>query len=287
MQFPAVFHPPRRLGIVFNIAAGIILAGAAAASLLAAFSLPIGSTFLLLFLLALLLCAPLGAVIYRLLALFNASYTIDRDGLRLRWGLRAEDIPIHEAEWIRPASELALPLRLPLLGWPGAFLGQASSPDLGPVEFLAAERGRMLLIATPAKIYAISPADVNGFSKAFRRTTELGSLAPLPSYSARPAAYLNHVWNDRAARILFSAGLGLTLLMFVIVSLGFSSALSNSSAPSMQNLLLPFLGSVSFGLNLLLGLAFYRRINRPLAYLLWAGGAAAPLIFSIGILFTA
>jgi len=44
-------------------------------------------------------------------------------GLRLRWGLRAEDIPLPEIEWIRPASDLGFHLPKPFLSMPGALLG--------------------------------------------------------------------------------------------------------------------------------------------------------------------
>jgi hypothetical protein len=298
MVFPLIFLPPRRTGLILNLAGAAVLAAAVGASLTTALALPIGSTFLLLFLLAALLCLPLGLFIYRIYALLVASYTVDRDGLRLRWGLRAEDIPIPDVQWVRPASDLVLPLHLPTLAWPGALIGLVNIADIGPVEFMASERASLLLIATPSKVYAISPADPGGFSKAFRRTSELGSLAPLPSYSARPAAYITHVWSDRAARILFSAGLVLTLLMFVTVSLGLNVGangvlglnignLQPEAAPAVHKLLLPFLGTASFVLNALLGMLFYRRSeNRALAYLLWAGGAVAPLIFMIGIFFT-
>jgi hypothetical protein len=297
MVFPVVFIPARRRGFFLNLSAALVLGTAISASLAVAFTLPIGGNFILLFLLAGLLFLPLALVIYRTYALMVATYTVDRDGLRLRWGLRAEDIPIPDIQWVRPASDLVLPLRMPPLAWPGALLGVVNVADIGPVEFLASERSSMLLIATPTKVYAISPADPGGFSKAFRRTTELGSLAPLPSYSARPAAYINHVWSDRPARSLFLAGLALTLLMFVTVSLGLKMGseglglnpanLQPAAAPAVQKLLLPFLGTASFSFNALLGMFFYRRSQgRPLAYLLWAGGAAAPLVFIIGIFFT-
>ena len=47
----------------------------------------------------------------------------------------------------------------PRLQWPGAMLGVAHVRDLGPVEYMAAEAAKMLLIATPQRIYAISPQD--------------------------------------------------------------------------------------------------------------------------------
>ncbi len=297
MNFPAVFPPPRLRGVLLNTALALLLGGGVATCFILAFSQPIGSRFVLLLLVASLLCLPLGMVIYRLYALLNAHYTIERDGLRLRWGLRAEDIPILDVEWVRPASELVLSLPRPFLSWPGALLGSIRTADLGQVEFLAAESRTLLLVATPQKIYALSPADPGGFTRAFRRTTEMGSLLPITSYSTRPAAYITHVWQDRAARILTAAGLVLAVLLFVAVGLGVGGRATISlgfgpdrqplePVPAVQVMLLPVLAALGYAADLVGGLFFYRRTElRPLAYLLWAGGVTTPLAFILAAFF--
>ena len=293
MDPSSVFLPPRRKGLLLDAAALVILGGGLAGCLAAASRMAMGGGLALVLLLAGLLCLPFGLALYRLYALATAAYTFERDGLRLRWGLRAEDIPIPVIEWVRPASDLVLPLPRPRISWPGALVGSVNVPDLGPVEYLASDYDTLLLVATPARIYAVSPADPNAFTRTFRRMTELGSLAPLPSYSARPAAYVRSVWQDRVARILIAAGLGLALLLLVAVSLGIGSRATVSlgfgpdrapleATPAAQALLLPALGGLAFGLDLGLGLLFYRRVGgHEIAYLLWAGGILTPLMFLI------
>jgi hypothetical protein len=257
----------------------------------------VGSYFILLLLFGLALAAALPWLAYRAYALLQARCTLERNGLRLRWGLRAEDIPLPQIEWVRPAGELGLPLRLPSLRWPGAILGTRHIDGLGDVEFMAAEEETLLLVATPHKIYAISPADPRRFQSAFQRAIEMGSPTPLSSFSALPAAFLQRVWADRAARILVLSGLGLTILLFLIVgllipgrsfvSLGFDSAGEPlPPAPPERLLLLPVLAALMMTVNLLGGLFLYRRNDwRTIAYLLWGSGALAPTLLIIAALF--
>jgi hypothetical protein len=292
-----MFPPDRRRGILLQSAATAFLFIAAAVCLLSAAGLPVGSGFVLLILLGLLFAVPLPFLAYRLYALATAVYALERDGLRLRWGLHTEDIPIQAIEWVRPASDLVLPLPLPRLCWPGALLGAVNVPDLGPVEFLASETATLLLIATPARIYAVSPADSNAFLKAFRRATEMGSIEALPPRSARPAVSLRRVWRDLPARLMIAGGLALSLLVFLAVGLGIGGRVSVSlgftparaplpPVPAAQALLLPFLAASAFVLDFILGYIFFRRAEqRAIAYVFWLGGLITPLIFLLAAWF--
>ena len=60
----------------------------------------IGSNLILYLVLTVVMLAPTPLLMYRLYALIQASYTLERDGLRIRWGLRGEDIPLSQIEWI-------------------------------------------------------------------------------------------------------------------------------------------------------------------------------------------
>ena len=116
---------------------------------------------------------PLPFFGYRLFSLLRADYILDRDSLAFYWGLRVEDIPLNDIEWIRPATDLSTPLRIPTLSLPGALLGMRRHPDLGAVEFIAAEKKKLLLVATAKRTYAISPEDAATFLSTFRRATEM------------------------------------------------------------------------------------------------------------------
>ncbi|MGB9799301.1 MAG: PH domain-containing protein [Thermanaerothrix sp.] len=288
-----IFHPPRQRGIWINGAALIVNLAVLGIALVQLTEQRPGPRWLLWLVLALLGgIASLGSG-YRLAALWRATYTIDRDGLRLRWGLRVEHLPLESIEWIRPGNEAGFPLPLPPFAWPGAILGSRKVPELGDIEFLAAETTTLLLIATPQRVFAISPEDPSAFSRAFRQALELGSLNPLPPYSARPVAFVVHLWQDRIARAMVIGGI---LLLLGLLSLGSLLAASRativlgysppvqppSPLPAQRLMLLPILGALTYGSGLILGLYFYRqKEGQAKSYLLWGGGDLALILLTI------
>jgi hypothetical protein len=292
-----IFTPFRRTGLIVHTLATLGLAGGCGVCIWLALQQQVGADFVLLILAALLLFAPLPVVAYRGYALLTAQYSLERDGLRLRWGLRAEDIPLPDVEWVRPATDLAFDLPLPRFSMPGAILGSVNLRDFGPVEYLASDKSLILLLATPLRVYAISPADPAGFIQAFQYATEMGSLSPLHSVSVRPAAFLRGVWQDQVARVSVLTGLLLTLALFVLVgffiptlpsiSLGFTPAGQPvEPGPSARLLLLPVLCTFTFVIDLFGGAFFYRHEDwRPVAYLLWIGAIVTPVLLLLGTLF--
>lgn len=290
------FIPSRRNGFIFHGVLIALFGGGGGLSFWEALHQETGSNLIFYLILSVLLLAPVPLVVYRLVSLQQASYSLERDGLRIRWGLRAEDIPLPQIEWVRPASDLGFALRLPITATPGAFLGNVTVEGLGAVEFIASDVRTMLLVATPAKVYVISPANPKAFIRSFRRVIELGSLSPMSSFSARPTVFLERVWADRPARILMAAGLALSLVLFFLVfiripamarvSLGFDAARQPMEpGPAESLLLLPVLGGFAYVVDLLFGLFFYRiEPRRPLAYLLWGAGVVTPLLLLAGAL---
>lgn len=294
---PEIFTPLRTRGLMFHILVVVFLLAGSAGCLLLSIQQEVGGLFVLFLLLSLILFAPVPLIIYRGYALYNAYYQLSRDGLRIRWGLRSEDIPLPDIEWVRPAAELGFRLPLPRVTWPGAIRGIRRVPELGEVEFMASNSGSLMVIATTHKVYAISPGDPRGFARAFQYAMEMGSLTPLQPASTQPAAYARRVWDDRPARIFLIAGMILTIVLFVLVSLiiptretiplgydAFGAPLP--PVPSQQLLLLPVLGIFAFVANLVGGLYFYRRqAQKPVAFLLWINSAFTPLMLILAVLF--
>jgi hypothetical protein len=294
---PSEFPPPRRTGLIVQTTVTLVLGLTVGISLWNATLMQAGMNFLLLLLLSLILLFPLGLSAYRAYALLGSSYSLERDGLRIRWGLRAEDIPLPDIEWVRPASDMGFRMPLPFGSLPGGILGTRIVEGLGPVEYVASEVGKMLLIATPEKIFAISPANPNAFIRTFQRSIELGSLTPIPSRTALPVTFLRRVFSDRAARTLMFAGMALTIILLVVVSLiiptqgevvlGFDSQgqpLGTAAADWL--LLLPVLATFAYVIDLIGGLFFFRNPEgRPIAYLLWSGGAVTPALLLIAVVF--
>jgi hypothetical protein len=296
MNLPVKFSPPRRRGLIIHAAIAAFSMVGGGTSLFLAFDQPGGRFFTYWVVLSLIFLIPLPVILYRGYALYRALYTLERDGLRLRWGLRTEDIPLPNIEWIRPVKEMGFHIPLPLLNLPGGILGSRHVEGLGQIEFLAAEQDGMLLIATPGKIYAISPTSPNDFMRAYQMVSEMGSLTPIDSRSGATIQFISHAWKDRFLRTLFIASLWLTILLFILVnvyipqrsaiSLGFNT---NGSlippGPSEQLLLLPILASFTFVFDLATSLFFYRRLEqRPVAYLISASSVITPLLLIIATL---
>jgi len=234
---------------------------------------------------------------YRLYALTRASYWLGRETLRLVWGLRVEEIPISDIEWVRPASDLTTPLRLPLFSVPGAILGSVQHPDLRQVEFLASDAAGLTLVATAWRVFAISPEDPAAFTRAFQRSVEMGSLTSLPSRSEYPAVLLSRAWQSRLNRAAWLLALffNLGLLVWVTaslpglkqVSLGFNPLRQPlDPAPAERLILLPVLSLFFSAATWSLGLFFYRRSEQaPLARALWVSAAVSALLFLVAVYF--
>jgi hypothetical protein len=295
------FRPPRRLGLVLHGAAVLALGAAGALGLFLASQRGIGLTFILLLLPTLAALALAPPLIYRLIALQSATYTLRREGILLQWGLRREEIPIDHVLWVGPPERLGAHLPPAISGWPGAVITTRSLPDGRPLEYLASRRTGLVLVATPVRVFAISPLDPAGFQRTYQRLAEFGSLTPIPARSVFPAFIISRSWADRPARLLLLLS---TLLSAALIVWGAWLApaypelplrlAADGSAldlvPGVRILLLPVVNTFFYLVDLLLGLFFYRRREtQPLSYLMWGASAltAAFFLAAVGFLLRA
>ncbi|MBN2550464.1 MAG: hypothetical protein JXB15_14970 [Anaerolineales bacterium] len=292
-----VFLPEQRLGAAFHVVVMILFAGAAGLGVFRAANASIGPVFLFYLLPSLLAVIAIPVLAYRTYALLTGSYALEREGLRLRWGLRIEEIPMTAVLWVHPAAELAVRIPLPWLRWPGSVMGVRQSPGTGEIEFMAAHSGGLVLIGTQGRTYAISPANPQDFLLAFERCTEMGSLMPLAPRSVYPSLLVSRFWSIGPARALVLAGLVLSVILLVLVSLvipgrssvplGFEpGGAPGEPAPSVRLLLLPVVNAFFFLSDFFLGLFFFRRQEtQNLSYILWSAGVLTPLFFLMAIFF--
>ncbi len=286
-----VFRPPRRLGLALHGAAVLVLGAGAAVGIYLASQIGVGITFLLLLVpaLAALIIAP--PLLYRLIALQRATYVLRRDGILLSWGLRREEIPMDQVQWIGPPEALGNPIPFAMGGWPGAVLSARSLADGRVLEYLASRRHGLVLISTPRRVFAISPADPAGFQRAYQRLAEFGTLMPLPARSVFPAVLISRSWANRPARVLLLVS---TLLSAALVvwcawlaqaypELPLRLAADGSAVdivPGVRILLLPVINTFFYMVDLLLGLVFYRRAEtQSLSYLMWAASSVTAAFF--------
>ncbi len=295
MMQEAVFYPPRQRGLAFHLAAIAVFVIAGGLTLVLAGRVREGPTFLIYLLIFLILVFPIPFLAYRGYALVRSAYVLEREGIRLQWGFRAEDIPMPDVKWVNRARDLNRAPPLPVFRWPGALIGRRHATGFGPIEYIAAEAADLILISTPERIYAISPEDPEAFLQTFNELTELGSLAPLLAQSIHPRFILARIWSDPIARYILLSGILLTSSLIVWVaqiassptniSLGFTPAGDPSGPiPAFRLSLLPIINTTFFLSDLLLGAVFYRRAQTQiLAYLLWVAGALTSALFLVAL----
>jgi hypothetical protein len=291
------FPPAKQFGLILHGIIILVLAGASIWGFANLTNAQVGPMFVSYLLIGLLAFAPIPLLGYRAYALFKADYYIDRDSLAILWGLRIEDIPLTDIEWVRPASDLTNPLALPRFRLPGAVLGTRRHPDLGAVEFIASTTRNMILIATSKHVFAISPRDAASLVRTFARATELGSLTPAEPKSVYPSFVITQAWDSPFARFLWMTGLLLNLGLvawvgFLIPSLaqvpfGFNPyGVPNVTAPSVRLILLPLLSALLFITGLFTGLYLYRwEKERPLAFIIWLSSTLSAVLFLLAVLF--
>lgn len=291
------FPPPRQRGFIIHLALIVVFSLAAVSMFWLLFQTPVGLFFALYLVLFLLAVIPVPILAYRAYALTRGNYLLDRNILRLTWGLRVEDIPVADVEWIRPVQGLLAPLTLPLLRLPGSILGVTRQWDIGDVEFLASEKTTLLLVATHRRVYAISPEDPARFAAAFQKVIEMGSLQRGESRSQFPSFLVGIAWENPVARYLWLAGLFLNIGSLVWVSViapgaqsvpfGFGPDGSPLEVgPAVQLILLPMLSAVLFVIGWLLGLFFYRRTDQQIhALAVWASSTLTSFGFLVAIFF--
>ncbi|MCJ7434662.1 MAG: PH domain-containing protein [Anaerolineales bacterium] len=286
------FPPPKRLGMLIH---GSIILVLAIISFTGFYYLPraeVGPGFVIWLLVALLGFAPIPFFGYRAYSLFRANYILDRDSLALVWGLRVEDIPLNDIEWIRHVNDLTHPLKMPGFSLPGGILGVRRHPDLGVVEYLASESKKILLVATAKRIFAISPNNPTALAQTFARATEMGSLTPAEAKSVYPSFVIAQAWEHTAVRFLWLSGLFLNIGLFVWVSIiiplmsRISLGFRPEPVPSTQLIILPIVSLFLFVLGWLAGLYFYRwDKQRALAFVVWASSTLTSLCFLVAVMF--
>lgn len=292
------FPPPKQRGLIVHGVILLVLTVAVAAGFFQLSAADVGPGFLTWLLVSLAAFAPIPFFAYRVFALYRAGYEIDRDSLAIHWGLRVEDIPLNDIEWMRPASDLTQPLALPSLPLPGALLGMRRHPDLGVVEFIASDAKKLLLVATAKRVFVISPDNPAALAQTFARATELGSLAPTESKSVYPSFIVSQAWESGLARYLWLSALFLNIGLFIWASLiipstpqvalgAFSPAGTLQTVPSSQLLIFPVASLLLAVAGWIAGLYFYRwDRERALAFIVWGSSALSSLLFLLAVLFT-
>lgn len=170
-------------------------------------------------------------------------------------------------------------------------------PDLGPVEFLASDSKKLILVATARRVFVISPENPAALTQTFARATELGSLTPAESKSVYPSFVITQAWASGLARYFWLTTLFLNLGLFIwasliipstpLVALGPQFAGSVlETVPSSQLIIFPVASLLLSVAGWIAGLYFFRwDKQRVLAFILWGSSMLMSLLFLLSVLF--
>ena len=285
------FQPARRRGVIFHAGFLLLSISASGGFLMLALAQETRGFFILYLVGCIIAFLPVPLFAYRLFSLLRAKYVLDRDGLHIQWGLRTEDIPMADIEWLRTADEMPYDIPMPRFSILGAIIGVQQSVDLGKLEFVASDSGKLILVASHDKVLVISPGDMEGFLYAFRRYSELGSIAPIQPRSSNVELMVTSMLKDNYARNFILAGLILSVLLLLIVSfivptratinMGFNTTSGVlEQAPSERLLLLPMASLFMLVADVSLGSYLYRKQSYRIAsYLSFASSLITPISF--------
>ena len=286
-----VYLPTKRKGLLFIISTSMFLVIVSIFLLIQANHVETQLTSLLLRGAVLFISGLLIWLLYQAFVLKTMKYTLMREKLVLQWGFRREEIPANMIEWVKPASQLNDSFQVPLMHIPGLITTRRKTQGINVIEFAATEISDLVLVAKSAKIFAISPIEINAFLDQFHRMNELGSLEQVNAKSVRFSTFWARIWQDRIARLLILLSFLLVLALFAFVlttSYGRSSIIweGEESVPSTRLLLLPFMNFVLWLLAFVTGSTFFLRQTVPVltVYILWGFSILTSLFMGLAVL---
>jgi hypothetical protein len=285
------YPPPKRSGLMLQGAAAVLFAAAGLIFFYFASREALGLVFVALLLGGLACAAPAIMLVRRVQALRNADYQLDREGLRIIWGVREEHIPMDQIQWVRLEETLEAPLALPRWHWPGAVLGKKKHATWGEMEFLASRGEELVLIGAGKRVFVISPEGRDDFIQGFREMIELGSLKGMKARSIDSAYLMQEIWQSSRAWMLLAISALLNLGGLLVaawqapqidtISLGFTPrGAPLPPVPGVQIFLLPITSLTFFAATFVLAGAAQRRDpSSPYPFILFGANLLASALF--------
>ncbi len=274
----------------------VLLAASAVGAIWLALHRPIDGLSFLLGLWAMAALSVAAYLGYRTWCAFTLEYWVDRDGVTLVWGATRQVVPMGRIRRIQMGTAAQAQDRARPWHWPCPDRRRLFCAGMGVVNSYATRPlAAQLILVTDDEHYGLSPADVAGFLAAVQARYALGVARPLPLELQRPPLWTWPLWRDRSALFLIGAGLLGVMVMFGALCFRFPAlpadlplhfdvnGVPDRIAPKIGLLVLPVIGLLSWGFNLLAGIWVYRRVQKGGAYLLWGGALAVQVIAGLAL----
>jgi hypothetical protein len=196
-------HPPRALGVIIG---GVISAWAFGLAIGAAIA-AVGGTVEFKTFLAWVICgvlAVLGALFaYWAWALFTLSYTIGREHLTIRWGLRRIDIPIGNIQRMIPGRTV-YDANVQGLNWWGCHVGHADVTRVGYTLFYSTHSSpdELLYVVTSGEAFGLTVLDQAAFAEEVQANAALGPSIGELQRAASSGLAAFPIWRDNTSKTL-------------------------------------------------------------------------------------
>lgn len=252
---------------------------------------PIDLLQFLLFLAMALSIPLLIHLLYRTWAAFSLEYWIDRNAITLRWAHLQQVIPTQSVREIVQGAPLPVDERWSLLRWPMPFLAIASQPTAQSINLCATRPPtECIVLKTDAGVYALSPADADGFVEALQARYRLGPTQVVTPERVQRTWLTNVFADDPQGVWLLAIGLIGVLLLFAVLTISFpdlpdvlavrynSQGLPEEIREKSALFRLLVIGLLAWSVNAIGGIWFATQRQRIGAHMLW-GGAIVVQVF--------
>ena len=240
----------------------------------------------------LLLLVPLALAVYRIITIATTVYSLSREALEVKWGLRRELIPMREITWVHPVSDYETPLPLGFTLFKGSYYREKVINGLGKTLFVATAPDQMVLIKLSQAYLVVSPQDELAFTESYKQLSQLGSLKKIDPESENLTMLWRRVMDDQQAKRLLLGGTVsfLVLLLSTAIIVGLLQQVvwvSMETVPSSRLFLLALIGLFFSFLNTLIGLFLYlqERSGKNVVYLILGWTILVNIILTLAMFF--
>ena len=286
------FLPPKTKALVINGILAVLLILIILFLLIYASFIGEGWFAIVFIALGLLLLAPLFLTIYRIFTIITTNYSLTRDALEIKWGLRRELIPLREIEWVHPVSDFQTPLPIPYGKIRASYYDEIDINGLGKTLFVATKPDQMVLIKHNQAYIVLSPTDKESFTQVFIELSQMGSLESPEAESENLKMLWQRVIEDKIAKnLLILTAISLFILIAMAVVIVAIDApvvwVDMIPVPPTRLFLLALLGLLFTLMNTIFALFLYlqERTGKAIVYLILAWSVLTNLALSFAMLF--
>ena len=221
------FHPPRALGLIVGTCLTLWSIGITILFINFAISDNFSVTTIIFSSFAFCMGCISGVFIRWSYSLATMEYSLDRNGIVIKWGGTVQIISLDSIKSIIPASSAGLP-KISGISWPGNYIGNGKLATIGDVQCYLTEKqpDKVIYLVTEKNTYGISIENPRKFAQEVQLRKNLGQLISFESHAQRIPNFWGSLSIDKYFQYL------LFLSLFSVFSMWLFFAIQFQDLPS-------------------------------------------------------